>query len=332
MKRLFRFIAITVLIVLLALLTVWGALALWFRLPLPDLARMAAAGGFGLFGLAVIWAQFGSGRVGALVVYALAFAGLLVWWSTIRPPATGDWAPEVARQVTGSIDGDILTLTDLRAFDWRGPDDFTESWQTRKFDLSQIETVDMLLSYWGNPDMAHFMLSFGFADGDYLAWSIEVRRQKGGGFSPIADFFKSNALVVVAAEEQDVVGLRTNIRGEDVQIFRLDVPPAEARRLIEDYVADANALAERPAFFNSITTNCTTAVFRMMRAGGDGIPFDWRMIVNGYLPDLAYERGALVAGVPLSELRARGKIDLRAQEQGLNDGYSQAIREGVPGH
>ena len=330
--RVVRIILIVGIVALLALLTVWGTLALWYRLPLDGAARIAIVAGFALFGLIATLSQFGANWRRRLVAFAVVFALLAAWWTTITAPATGAWAPEVARQVTGTIDGDILTLTDMRAFDWRSPTEATETWTTRSFDLGRITSSGMVLSYWGNPDMAHFMLSFGFADGEFLAWSIEVRRQIGGGFSPIADFFKSNALVIVAAEERDVVGLRTNIRGEDVQLFRLDVPPAEARRLIEDYVADANALAERPAFFNSITTNCSTAVFRMMRASGNGIPFDWRMIVNGYLPDLAYERGALVAGVPLSELRARGKINLRAQEQGLNDGFSAAIREGVPGH
>ncbi len=39
-------------------------------------------------------------------------------------------------------------------------------------------------------------------------------------------------LTFVVADERDVVRLRTNFRGEDVHVYRLDVPPADARVLL----------------------------------------------------------------------------------------------------
>lgn len=175
------------------------------------------------------------------------------------------------------------------------------------------------------------MMSFGFAGGDHIAWSIEVRRQSGGTFSPVADFFKSNPLVIIAAEERDVVGVRSNIRGEDVELYRLRARPAAARALLLEYVADANALAKTPEFYNSITTNCTTTIVKMIRAVGDKIPLDWRLIVNGYLPDYAYDRGALDVRLPLSELRRLAHIDERAQATVLTSpDLSTLIRVGVP--
>jgi hypothetical protein len=330
--RVVRIILIVGIVPLLAFLTAWGTLALWYRLPPDGAARIAITAGFALFGLITTLSQFGANWRRRLVAFAVVFALLAAWWTTIKPPATGNWAPEVARQVTGTIDGDILTLTDMRAFDWRSPTEATETWTTRSFDLSRITSTGMVLSYWGNPDMAHFMLTFGFADGRYLTWSIEVRRQIGGKFSPVADFFKSNTLVIVAAEERDVIGLRTNIRGEDVQLYHLDIPAAIARKLIGDYVADANALTTRPAFFNSVTTNCTTAVYRMFRTNGGKFAFDWRMIVNGYLPEMIYDRGIADTSVALEELKARSRITARAQAAGLSDAYSTVIRQGVPGY
>ena len=199
--RVVRIILIVGIVPLLAFLTAWGTLALWYRLPPDGLARIAITAGFALFGLIATLSQFGANWRRRLVAFAVVFALLAAWWTTIKPPATGNWAPEVARQVTGTIDGDILTLTDMRAFDWRSPTEATETWTTRSFDLGRITSTGMVLSYWGNPDMAHFMLTFGFADGRYLTWSIEVRRRIGGEFSPVADFFKSNTLVIVAADD-----------------------------------------------------------------------------------------------------------------------------------
>jgi len=281
-------------------------------------------------GSVVMVSVFTTRRRPALVVFALAFAGVALWWNTIQPPADGNWPPAFSRQVTGQVDGDILTLTNVRDFVWRSPTDATEYWETRTYDLSKLETVDIFLSYWGGPNMAHFMLSFGFEGDEYLAWSVDVRREVGGGFSPIADAFKAHSLILFAADERDVVGLRTNIQKEDVQMFRLRTTPDVARALLLKYVEDANSLAAQPQFFNSVTTNCSTTVFRMMEAVGDGLPFDWRLIVNGYLPGYAYDRGAVDTRLSLEDLRQSGRISERAQAVGLTEEYSTAIRLDVP--
>ena len=157
----------------------------------------------------------------AVGVFSTAF-----WWSTIRAPDNADWAPDVARQVTGSVEGDRLTLTNVRDFAWLNGQDATERWVTRSYDLGKLRTLDLFLSYWAGPEMAHVILSFGFEDDAYLAWSIEVRRTRGGEFSPIADLFKSNPLIIVAADERDVVRVRSNLRGEDVN----KMPSNEARQ------------------------------------------------------------------------------------------------------
>ena len=330
MIRILRYLLIALLMLAIGIITVWSSLALWFRVPGPEVLRLVASVLFALFGLGTIVALTGSRRITALGLYLVAFACVLAWWSTIRPPVDGNWSPDVARQVTGQIDGDVLTLTNVREFDWRSDDDFSEVWTNRSFDLNQLETLDMFLSYWDGPEMAHFVLSFGFSDGQYLAWSVEVRREIGGGFRPVADAFKTNTLAIVATVERDVVGVRSNIRGEDVQIFRLRTPPDRARRLLEEYVRDANALAREPEFYNSLTTNCTTVVFKMMAAIGVRIPLDWRLLVNGYLPDYAYERNALDTRVSLPELRKLAHIGDAAQANGLGSGFSEAIRVGVP--
>ena len=178
--------------------------------------------------------------------------------------------------------------------------------------------------------MAHVILSFGFDGGDRLAWSIEVRRQQGGEYSPVADTFKTSPLVIIAADERDVVRVRSNVRHEDVQLYRLATPPTEARRLLEEYVEDANYLAGAPQFYNSLTTNCTTAVVKMARAAGADLPLDWRFIVNGYLPGYLYSRGVLDTQLPFDQVKALAHIDERAHTAAASPEFSRLIRAGVP--
>ncbi|TWF43989.1 uncharacterized protein DUF4105 [Neorhizobium alkalisoli] len=308
----------------------WATLALWYRLPLFDPGKLFICVAYAALCLACLTITLRRRSYVAALVLAVAIASVVVWWSTLAPPATADWSPDVARQVTGRIDGDRLTLDGVRDFEWRSNTDFTEGWKTREYDLGQLASVDLFMSYWSGPYIAHMILSFGFKDGQYLAWSVEVRRRRGGAFSPIADLFKSNPLVIIAAEERDVIGVRSNIRGEDVQLFRTNLPPPVGRDLLLAYVQDANELAAAPRWYNSITTNCTTAVVSMMRALGDVIPFDWRLYVNGYVPNYVYARGVLDTGLPMSRLREAAHIDARAGEFGLAEGFSDAIRVGVP--
>jgi len=311
-------------------LTAWTALALWYHLSTTPVEGIVAACVFILLGLGSMAALFTRHRVKGAVCFALAFGGLLIWWSTITPPDHGEWAPEVARQTTGALRGDVLTLSDVREFEWRSESDFDDRWRERSYDLSKLKSVDLFLSYWGGPQMAHLIISFGFDGGEQLAWSIEVRRKKNGQYSPIADAFKTDTVVYLATSERDTVRLRTNVRGEDVRLYRLRMLPEQARALLLRYVEEANALSAKPAFYNSITTNCTTAVAKMIRAMGGNLPLDWRLIINGYLPGYLYDRGAVVTTIPLSQVTALARIDDRAKAADQSSDFSRLIRVGVP--
>jgi hypothetical protein len=297
--------------------------------PGPDWLKATLAATFIAIGLAAILGML-IRRWRITVVFGVALVALLVWWSTIRPPGAADWAPDVARQVTAQLDGDMLVLTNVRNFEWRSDTDFTEHWETRSYDLSKLRNLDLFMSYWAGPQMAHVIMSFGFEGGDRLAWSIEVRRQQGGEYSPVADAFKTSPLVIIAADERDVVRVRSNVRHEDVQLYRLAAPPAAARSLLAEYVEDANSLAQTPQFYNSLTTNCTTAIVKMARAAGTNLPLDWRFIVNGYLPSYLYERGSLATDLPFEQVKALAHIDDRAMAAGSSPAFSRLIRVGVP--
>ena len=259
-------------------------------------------------------------------VIALVFA----WWSTIRPSNDRDWQPDVARNVTATIDNDRLVVDNVRNFNWRSDQDFEQRWEQRSYDLSQLQDVDLILSYWSGEAIAHLIVSFGFADGRRLDFSIETRKERGEEYSTIAGFFKQYELVIIAADERDIVRVRSNVRGEDVRIYRLRMPPEYARRLLQEYVDDVNDLSRQPRWYNTATGNCTTLVFGMVHTLRPGLPLDYRILLSGYLPNYAYDIGATDTSIPFEQLRALARIHDKAKEADGDPDYSRLIRVGIP--
>ena len=329
--RILKLLFFVPLFVVVAYCVLWGSLALWFKLPVSETVRTSVALAFGVFGIGTLIAFFYETIWRWLSMFSVVFLALVLWWNTLIPPSVGDWSAEVSQQVSGTIEGDILTLTNVRDFQWRTEEDFDEAWVTRSYDLSQIESLDLFMSYWGGPHMAHLMLSFGFSDGEYLAWSVEVRREKGEKFSPVADFFKAHSLSVVAGTEQDVVGLRSNIQLADVYLYRIQGDADRRRDLLERYVRGANRLTEKPAFFHSLLTNCSRTVILLARSVGADIPADWRILVNGYFPSYLYDQGALGTELSFEEVKEAAFISDRALAHGLYSGYPDAIRTTMQG-
>jgi hypothetical protein len=193
----------------------------------------------------------------------------------------------------------------------------------------------MALSYWMGPAIAHTLVSFGFDDGQsgtrYLTFSVEIRKERGEAFSAVAGFFKQFELALVAADERDVLRVRTNIRAEDVYLYRIAMPPAAARSLFLAYMDQATMLAEHPRFYSTLTANCTTIVFDMARRIVGRLPLDWRLLASGYLPGYLQSIDGLVAKADLDTLQAASRITDRAKAADADPQFSQAIRRGIVG-
>jgi hypothetical protein len=316
---------------------IWGGFALDYQFPGGQVAKGLAVALWAAFCVSLLLALW-QGRVAlGLTAFALAFAVLLIWWTRLAPTNDREWADEVAQISHGTVAGNRVTLYNVRNFDWHTPTDYTQRWETRTYDLDRLRSVDMIMSYWSGPAIAHMLISFGFEAGVQVVFSVEIRRQKTQAYSSLGGFFKEFELSIVAADELDVIRVRTNVRGEDVYLYRLQLPQEAMRRLFLAYVAEADALLTTPRFYNTITVNCTTLVYHMMKRIVGRLPVDYRLLFSGYLPDYVYGVGGLDRAYPLAELRARGRITLRAQESergarsGVHSGAPIGVLGSVPG-
>ncbi len=325
--RAMRWVGTAAAVLALLFTGLWGALAIWYRLVPAPPSRDILVGGYLLLACAAVVCLI-LRRWRVVAIYTVCFMAVLGWWATLQPSNDRAWADDVARTPTGTIEGNRLVMRDVRNFVWRSDSDFEPRWETRSYDMNELIGADLFMSYWAGESIAHAIVSFGFADGQHLAFSIEIRKEKSETYSALAGFFRAYELSFIAADERDVVGVRTNVRHEDVRIYRLRMPPATARALLLEYVAGANDLAREPRFYNSLTTNCTTQIFHMVRALQPGLPLDYRVLLAGYVPDYIYDRGGLDTSLSFETLRDRSHIQGKANS--TDPDFSRKIREGVP--
>jgi hypothetical protein len=320
--------------VVMVALTAWGALAIFYSNLTGEGLRTMLAALFALFGVAIlVWYLLSAKRFRPCFAFLAVFLLLVAWWSTIPASQDRDWAPEYAKLVYATINGDLVTIHNIRNFDYRTETDFTPRYYTKTFDLRQLDSVDVIASYWMGDAIAHIFLSFGFSGKDFIAISIETRRQRHQSYSTVAGFFKQYELFYVVADERDLIRLRTNYRKdppEDVYLYRTRAPADNARRLFLDYIREINSLAKKPEFYNALTTNCTTSILTHTRVNQGNLPLSWKVLLSGYVPQYLYERAAIDTSLPFEELKRRSHINAAAHEADNAPDFSQRIRAGLP--
>jgi hypothetical protein len=304
---------------------IWLGLALWFQLPQGRVVAVALP----VVGLAVVWWAGGKSGRASWTALAMMILAIALWWSMIQPRQDRAWAAPVAHGVEGRREGQEVTLTHVRDFRWRTRDEAVERWITTTVDLDQLVSVDFVRTVWASPHIAHTMISYGFADGQYLAFSAEIRREDHEAFSELGGFFKQFELVLIGATEQDIIRLRTHARGEDVSLYRLNLTAEQAQALFMSYVDLGNDLAKQPRFYQTVVSNCTTMIWKLARQVKPGLPMDWRVLLSGHSQDYLYDIGAISNDRPLADIKAEAPVTARAQA--LPDGadYSVGIRAGM---
>jgi hypothetical protein len=307
----------------------WAAAALWFDGPASRALAGTLAGGFALASAVLYVVVRPAWRAAGLVTVLIA--SVAFWWLRIPPSNDRDWLPDVAYPADVHFDGSRVTIENVRNFHYRSETDYDEVWETRSYDLDRLTGVDMFFSFWGPTLIAHTIVSWEFEDALPLAISIETRKEKGEEYSAVRGFFRQFELYYVVADERDLVGLRTNHRGEHTFLYRVRMPAEVARELLVDYLEVIERLAHHPRWYNAFTQNCTTTIRVHLKNVGVARALNWRMFANGRLDELMYERGTIDTSLPLPELRRRSEITEKAKAAGSAADFSRRIREGLPG-
>lgn len=275
--------------------------------------------------------------MGITFAQAAAGAGVLLaallgaWWRSLKPSNDRDWRADVARLATAEVQGERVTVRNVRNFRYRTIDDYDERWEVRTFDLNRLDGLDVFFVDWGAPLINHTILSWSFADGRHLAISVEVRKRRDQDYSALKSLFRQYELIYVVADEADVIKLRTNCRrNEETYLHRLRTSKAAAQALLLDFMKAINDIARQPVWYNALSANCTTTIRQRVIHAGGKLAMSWRLIANAYLPPLLYRQGLFDTSRPFADLKAMSHINERARRIGEGEDFSARIREGLP--
>jgi len=327
----FHFVVLVVIGFLLLFVGGWGVLAIHFAGPANDLLRNGLAGTFAILTVGAFIGLFLSRwRWRVIPLHAFFFLAVLGWWQGIEPSNDRPWQPDVAKLAYADIQGDLVTVHNIRNLDYQSEAEYRVAYYDKTFDLTKLVGVDLISVYWMGPEVAHVFLSFDFGNNDHLAISIETRKEEGENYSTTKGFFRQYELYYVVADERDVIGLRTNYRKnppEDVYVYRTKGSLEGGRRMFLAYINRMNELKEKPEFYNTLTTNCTTSIWMSSRVNQEHVPFSWKILASGFIPEYLYEQGRLkTGGLAFPELQKHSLINAKAQAADKAADFSQQIR------
>jgi len=319
-----------------ALVSVWAVSALYLDNRIPWL-RVPITGLYVFMVGAIVWRTKAS--LTGIVLWVVSLALVIAWWFSLAPTNTRAWQADVARLPWVERNGDFVTIYNVRNFAYRTETDYTERWESRQVNLSQLQGVDLFLTHFGSPWIAHATVSFQFRDeagnDTFVAMSIEQRKTIGQTYSTLRGFFRQYELIYLVSDERDVVRLRTNFRkGEDVRLYHTLTNPEDGRRLFLQYLRWIEDLRNHPRWYNALTDNCTSSVTTYLAKNDVGglSRWDWRMLLNGLGDKMLYDHGDLATGgLAFEDLAHQALINDAAKKLGDDPNFSREIRRGHPG-
>ncbi|ATB28780.1 DUF4105 domain-containing protein [Melittangium boletus] len=318
--------------VLLALGLSWLTAAVLLTGAGPGEATGARATVAGLLVLSVVLAVGSYSRPVALGVLALLCGAVFAWIRTVRPSLTRDWAPDLVRASRAEERGTQVTFHDVRDFRYRSTTDWDAAWYSATYDTKDLVRAWYIVEpFSGFEGAAHTMVSFEFTGDRFLAFSVEIRRERGETYSVLGGLFRQYELIYVVGDERDLVQLRSNHRRDDVYLYPVRATPERTTAFFLDMVRRMNALQAQPEFYNSLTSNCTTNLVRHLeKVSETNVPYDHRTLLPAYSDELAFALGLIDTDVGLAETRERHRINPLALAAQDRDDFSLRIRGRAP--
>ncbi|PIP04141.1 MAG: hypothetical protein COZ49_03710 [Candidatus Yonathbacteria bacterium CG_4_10_14_3_um_filter_47_65] len=265
-----------------------------------------------------------------LIIIFLGFVIVLtITHMVIKPSNDRDWATDQSTLSYGDIHDNLITVHNVRNFTYTSKSDYASGYYDKTFDLNKIKKVYYIVEpFAGIPGSAHAFLSFEFEDDQFVAISVEIRKEKGETYNPIKGLLNQYELMYVIADEQDAIKLRSNYRKDLVYVYPAKTTKERMQKLFLDMIERANYLKDHPEFYHTLTNTCTTNIVRHINTIIPGrVPlFRLQILLPRDSDRLAYELGLIDTDLSFEDARDRYFINDRAIKYADSSDFSIKIR------
>ncbi|MDD2656323.1 MAG: DUF4105 domain-containing protein [Patescibacteria group bacterium] len=269
-----------------------------------------------------------------ILLVVILILSVYVWLQ--KPSNVRDWNDDQKVLSYFERDNNLITVYNIRNINYRSVSDFDVDYYDKTFDLEKIKTVDYIVEPFADwRGLAHTFLSFGFenekGEMDYIAISVEIRKEKGESFSPWKGLLDQFELMYVVADENDVIKLRTNYRKDEMYLYPIDTYLEKKQLLFVDMLERANHLKNNPEFYNTIWSTCTTNILdHINKIRQDKISkWDYRIFFPGYSDKIAYDVELLDTDLSFEEARKKFQINSLAEAWQEGESFSEVIRQNL---
>ncbi len=240
----------------------------------------------------------GSARAGTRLgpIAALAAAGGAVAAAVRligkRPRADRNWSEDMARTATAEFLADgRITLKNVR--DWTYGAVLEKPWRDITVDPAKITGASFFLEPFAQwRAVGHAFPSFEFDGAGALSFSVEARRQVGQEYSAWRGAFRAYELAYQWGTERDFVTRRLLYLKHPLRLYPSTLDAATAQQLFRDLAAEANTLAARPRFYNTLSLNCTNVLaYIINRHAPHALPPDISWFLPGYSDEYLMREG-----------------------------------------
>jgi len=242
--------------------------------------------------------------------------------------AGGPWDVGMERTPLVTFDGNSIRIENYRNFRYNCDGTHEENYEERMVDVSSVVSADFIVVPFANQkDLAHTMMSFGFNDGQHIVISVEARRRLNQSYGIIKGIFGAFPIMYAIADERDAIGQRTEIRGDDVFLYRSTATPTEIQSFFHCVMGRVDKLSRSPEKYNTITNNCLTNIrYHINRIWPNRIPWNWRLLINAHSDYFAYKLGLLQGDAPFETTHKRANITAKAKGNWDRSDFSAIIR------
>lgn len=236
------------------------------------------------------------------------------------PADRGPYGSGNERAPSATVDGDRVTIHDVRDFRYHVDAETEERWIDETVDVRELTNLWVYFIQFSKiRAVAHTELCFEFADGRCLIASFEVRTLKGQRYSIVAGMGKTFEMVLRWATERDVLTKRMTKESNlsRTYMFEADITHGRLVELFESMIGRTNELHAEPEWYNSVTNTCTTAIMELVHEVIPGqVKRTPRVLLPGMLPKVWADRGVIKCVGPFEEAYERGFVTDRVREIG----------------